>query len=125
MHQNLNSEEISIYGYVINKRFANRLVDTFSPAIVHVVEKLVIEGKDERTVTEAATTTARAIVAGIRELVKNHNSNHHSNHSVSHAEKEAQMDSIQQDQQTKPLVVEPQVETQVHRTPHQSDSGNE
>lgn len=102
MHQNVNSEEISVYGYVINRRFANRLVDTFSPAILHVVEKLVIEGKDERTVTEAATTTARAIVAGIRELVKNHNSNHHSNHNASPTEKSTLTDSVQQVQKNEP-----------------------
>lgn len=120
--QNVNSkEEINVYGSWLNQRFANKLLDTFSPTILRVVEQLVIDGKDEKAVTEAATTTARAIVAGIRELVKSHRSNQDS----SHVEKEAQTGSIQQDRQTEPLIVEPQVGTQVHRTLHQSGSGNE
>lgn len=65
------TEETIIFdGVLANSRFATHVVDKFHPTISRVIEEMVLNGKPEDQIKEATATTGRAIVAGVRELIR-------------------------------------------------------
>lgn len=65
------AEETIIFdGVLVNEQFATHVVDKFHPTISRVIEEMVLNGKPEDQIKEAAATTGRAIVAGVRELIR-------------------------------------------------------
>lgn len=61
----------NLFGGVVNKHFANHLVEIFQPTISHVVAEMVIAGKNKTAVNEAARVTAEALVVGMRAVLSN------------------------------------------------------
>lgn len=65
-----NEETIIFDGVLANERFATHVVNKFHPTISRVIEEMVLNGKPEDQIQEATATTGRAIVAGVRELIR-------------------------------------------------------
>ncbi|MFV8798508.1 hypothetical protein ACNSO8_07730 [Yersinia sp. LJYL362] len=61
----------NLFGGVVNKHFANHLIELFQPTISHVVAEMVIAGKNKTAVNEAARVTAEALVVGMRAVLNN------------------------------------------------------
>ncbi|HDL6674496.1 TPA: hypothetical protein PXJ49_003456 [Yersinia enterocolitica] len=63
----------NLFGGVVNKHFANHLIELFQPTISRVVAEMVIDGKNKTAVNEAARVTAEALVVGIRAVLSSAN----------------------------------------------------
>lgn len=59
----------NLFGGVVNKHFANHLIELFQPTISRVVAEMVIAGKTKTAVNEAARVTAEALVVGMRAVL--------------------------------------------------------
>ncbi|ALL37834.1 hypothetical protein [Serratia marcescens] len=84
------------FGEEVNKHFANYLVELFGPTISRVAEDYVLRGKPKADVLSAVTTTAEAMVVGMRAVLNCVNS------SPEHQQQPygAPKGNIQEDQQT-------------------------
>ncbi|HFP9305370.1 hypothetical protein [Raoultella planticola] len=84
------------YGEKINKHFGDRLLEVFGPSIARVAEQTTIDGYNRDAALDAVATTAVAMVAGMRAVLKEINSSQ-MNDQQSHA---VQMEKAHLDQQT-------------------------
>lgn len=62
------------YGEKVNKHFGDRLLEVFGPSLARVAEQTTIDGHSRDVVLDAVATTAEAMVAGMRAVLKEINS---------------------------------------------------
>ncbi|HHT2831415.1 TPA: hypothetical protein ACTYSZ_002416 [Klebsiella aerogenes] len=62
------------YGEKVNKYFGDRLLEVFGTSIARVAEQTTINGHKKEEVLDAVATTAEAMVAGMRAVLKEINS---------------------------------------------------
>ena len=62
------------YGEKVSKYFGDRLLEGFGPSLARVAEQTTVDGHNRDVVLDAVTTTAKAMVAGMRAVLKEINS---------------------------------------------------